>query len=465
MSDDEVISPQPSRAVPRKAPFGREPSYESAKVWILPLLIPAVMIALVTAIYIGSVVDPVDHISGLPVLVVNQDVGAATPSGHVDLGQSVVKALRASPGVTNRLDVQTATLAQAKAAMDRGAAYATVVIPSTFSASALLNAGLPAPTGTSPPGIPEVQLLENSRLGSLGVNLAAGVLTPAMHDISTSLGAQLKAKSTAAVTANPVLSAHLADPITLTTTTYRPLPKHTALGLSAFYVSLIAILAGFLAGTVINSSLDSALGYATTDMGPRWKMRMPLPISRRETLLAKLSVAVVAAPLLTGVILVVAIAGFGMDAPHFGILWLLLILTTLMVTCATLALLAAFGNMGQLLAMVIIIYLSLSSSGGTVPIQALPGFFRWIGAVEPLRQVLGGSRDILYFGAQWHVGLSHAVWVLGLELAFWVVFGIAITSWYDHRKLYRIPPEIMAFVRKTVAQRTASHSNEVGSGS
>ena len=125
-----------------------------------------------------------DHISGLPVLVVNQDVGAATPSGHVDLGRSVVKALRTSPGVTKRLDVQTATLAQAKADMDRGAAYATVVIPSTFSASALLNAGYPAPTGTSPPGIPQVQLLENSRLGSLGVNLAAGVLTPAIHDIS-----------------------------------------------------------------------------------------------------------------------------------------------------------------------------------------------------------------------------------------------------------------------------------------
>ena len=246
--------------------------------WILPLLIPAVMIALVTAIYIGSVVDPVDHTSGLPVLVVNQDVGAATPSGHVDLGQSVVKALRTSPGVTKRLHVQSATLAQAKADMDRGAAYATVVIPSTFSASAILNAGYPAPAGTSPPGIPQVQLLENSRLGSLGVSLAAGILTPAIHDISTSLGTQLKAKSTAAVTANPVLSAHLANPITLTTTTYRPLPDHSALGLSAFYVSLIAILAGFLAGTVINSSLDSALGYATTDMGPRWKMRMPIPI-------------------------------------------------------------------------------------------------------------------------------------------------------------------------------------------
>ena len=127
-----------------------------------------------------------------------------------------------------------------------------------------------------------------------------------------------------------------------------------------------------------------------------------------------------------------------------------------MVSFATLALLAAFGNMGQLLAMVILVYLSLSSSGGTIPIQALPRFFRWIGTVEPLRQVLGGSRDILYFGSQWDSGLGHAVWVLGLELAFWLVLGIGFTSLYDHRKLYRIPPEIMSFVRQTVAQRTAT---------
>jgi uncharacterized phage infection (PIP) family protein YhgE len=66
-----------------------------------------------------------------------------------------------------------------------------------------------------------------------------------------------------------------------------------------------------------------------------------------------------------------------------------------MVTIGTLALLAAFGKMGQLLAMVILVYLSLSSSDGTIPIQALPSFFRWIGAVEPLRQEVHVTFSIL----------------------------------------------------------------------
>jgi hypothetical protein len=45
-------------------------------VWIAPLVITAVLIALITVIYIGAVVNPTGHIHGLPVMVVNRDAGA-----------------------------------------------------------------------------------------------------------------------------------------------------------------------------------------------------------------------------------------------------------------------------------------------------------------------------------------------------------------------------------------------------
>ena len=423
------------------------------KIWIIPLVIPVIMIALVASIYIGSVINPIGHLHGLPVQVVDQDTGATTPSGHVVLGESVVKALQETKGVTNRLDVRVTTFSQAQKEMDRGHAYVTLVIPPTFTASALLDAGFPSSAGTASLPAPSLQLLENSRQGSLGVSLASGVLTPAVADISAQLGTKLAAQSTSAVRANPVLARELADPVTLTTTTYRPLPAKSALGLSAFYVSLIAILAGFLSGTLINSSIDGGLGYATNDLGPRWKIRVPLRISRRQTLITKWVVALVAAPLLAASVLGIAVGAFGMYAPHFGLLWLLLTLATLMVSFGTLALLAAFGSMGQLLAMVIILYLSLASSGGTVPVQALPGFFKAVSTVEPLRQVLDGARDILYFDAQWHQGFAHAVLVLVIELSFWVVLGLGFTSWYDRRKLYRVSPDAIAYVEQSVAAR------------
>ncbi len=46
-----------------------------------------------TVIYIGSVVDPVGHLHGLPVLVVNEDAGATVGPRHVDVGSQVVAAL------------------------------------------------------------------------------------------------------------------------------------------------------------------------------------------------------------------------------------------------------------------------------------------------------------------------------------------------------------------------------------
>ena len=420
------------------------------KVWVLPLLLPAIMIGLVTTIYIGSVIDPTAHLRDLPVLIVNEDAGAISPTGHIELGTSVVRALTEAQGVSSRLSLRVVSRTTAEADMDKGSAYGTLVIPSTFSAAALLDAGYPAPSGT-PPTAP-VQLLENTRLGSLGVNLAAGVLTPALQQISSQIGAKLTAESTSAVRSNPVLAERVSDPITFSVVSYRPLPSHSALGLSAFYVSLVSILAGFLAATVINSSMDGVLGYATSDLGPRWKIRIPRRISRFQTLLAKWTIAFVAAPILTAVVIVVAVGAFGMYAPNFGILWLLLTLAAVMVSFGTLALLAAFGNLGQLLAMVIIIYLSLASSGGTIPIQALPGFFKAVGQVEPLRQLLGGTRDVLYFGNQWHAGVAHAVLVLGVELAFWVALGFVITSVYDRRKLYRLSPQFITAAEQAVSR-------------
>jgi YhgE/Pip-like protein len=427
------------------------------KVWVLPLAIPAIMIALVTTIYIGSVINPTGHLRGLPVLIVNEDAGAVGPTGHLAIGTSVVHALLHAPGVSSRLDLRVVSHSAAEAQMNSGDVYATLVVPSTFSAAALLDTGYPAPKGT-PPTAP-IQLLENTRLGGLGVNLAAGVLTPAIEQTSKEIGLQLTGKSTNAVRSNPVMAERVADPIILSVVSYRPLPSKSALGLSAFYISLVSILAGFLAATVINSSIDGALGYSTNDVGPRWKIRVPRRISRRQTLLAKWGIALVAAPILTAIVIAVAVGAFGMYAPNFGVLWLLLSFATVMVSFGTLALLAAFGNIGQLLAMVIIIYLSLASSGGTVPIQALPGFFKAVGQVEPLRQLLGGARDILYFGDQWHAGLAHTVLVLGVELAFWVALGLLFTSWYDRRKLYRVSPEVITTVEQAVSQASRHGRN------
>jgi YhgE/Pip-like protein len=425
-------------------------------VWIFPLCIPAVLIMLMTFIYVGSVLNPVAHLHGLPVMVVNQDRGATIGGRHLDEGEAVVRALTGTAAVSSRLGLHEVSMQQAETVMNRGGAYATVVIPSTFTDSLLGATGAVPPSTSSPPAQPAVQLLENERAGTLGVSLAAGVLTPALHAISTHVGADLVKQSTAAARATAFSTAQLRDPIALTTSSYRPLPANTALGLSAFYMSLLAMLAGFVGATIINSSLDGALGYATTELGPRWKQRRPLPIERRQTLFLKWTVALVAIPVLTATIVGVAAGILRMDAPHTFLLWAVLTLAALMVAFSTLTLFAAFGSIGQLLAMLSLVYLSLASSGGTVPTQALPGFYNFVGHIEPLRQVLTAARAVLYFGAQADAGLTHAAVVLAAELLAAVVVGVVITTWYDRRGLYRLSPEMIAYVGRVADARLAS---------
>ena len=234
------------------------------KIWAVPVVIATVFVALMSAIYFGSVVNPTGHLHNLPVVVVNQDTGGVANGQKVNIGNSVVAGIEGSSAVTSRLKLENTTLSVAKEMMDRGGAYATLVIPATLTRSVLVATGTTG-LGAGVPAKASVDLLENQRLGSLGVSLAAGVMTPALEKTSQTLATKLKPLSTPAATANPISAAQLADPVALETTTYRPLPDHSALGLSAFYVALLAIMSGFISATLINSSIDSALGYGATE--------------------------------------------------------------------------------------------------------------------------------------------------------------------------------------------------------
>jgi hypothetical protein len=78
-------------------------------------------------------------------------------------------------------------------------------------------------------------------LGSLGVNPAAGVLTPAFQQISTRIGDQLISHSTSVARGTAFATAQLKSPIHFRPTSYRPLPANTALGLSGFFAAFGSI--------------------------------------------------------------------------------------------------------------------------------------------------------------------------------------------------------------------------------
>jgi YhgE/Pip-like protein len=414
-------------------------------IWLAALVVGSLVVAAMTALYIASATDPLAHLSGLPVAVVNQDRGATVGGQRVDVGRQVEAGLLAAPAVTDRLRLETLTLSQAEQAMDRDGLYATLVIPPGFTANLLTATGLRPGVATS---TPQVEILISQRAGSVGTSLATGILQPALAVASRQIGRHLAPLVPAASRA-PATRLLLANPVTVTTVQYRPLPNNAGLGLTAFYIALLTLMCGFIGAAIVNSVVDSALGYATTDLGPRWRQRQPVPINRWQTLLIKWAVIVVVTAVLPAVMLLVA-WGVGMDMPYPWLLWVFTWLCAASVGIGTIALFALAGNYGQLIGLLVFVYAGLASAGGTVPVEALPGFLRALSYVEPLRQVLAGTRSILYFNAQGVAGLTRGTVAAAAGLAFWLVVGGFVVRWYDRKGFYRLRPEVLAHVDKAV---------------
>jgi YhgE/Pip-like protein len=389
-------------------------------VWIAPVLIGVVLIGLMTVLYLGSAVDPIDHMHGLPVSLVEKDQPPAPTSGgnELDAGAALMKALLGSPEVSKKLAIHVESTGAAEDRMDRGASYATLVVPPGFSraASSSTRADLPA-----------VELLSNHRAGTTGASLASGVLTPAVKAFSEGIK----------------------TPVIVEATQYRQLPAKAALGLSAFYTSLLILMSGFIGATIINSFLDGALGFAPTEIGPKWAMSRPTLISRWQTLLAKWGMAVVLTGLFVAVFLLVAVGILGMDAPSPVLLWIYGWFGAATVAIGTLALFAVLGTPGQLVGLLLFVYLGLASAGGTVPLQALPSFFGAISHADPLRQILGGVRSILYLEARADAGLAEGAIATAVGLLFWLGFGAFFTRRYDKSGRDRLDPELLTYVHES----------------
>jgi YhgE/Pip-like protein len=414
---------------------------------VLPLVVASIALAAMTALYIGSVVDPMAHLRGLPVAVVNEDRSATVGSEHLGFGRQVQGGLLASPEVSKRLQLRVSSLSGAERAMGHDDVYAALVIPPDLTANLLNVAGLPASPGSAT-AAPQIDILTNPRAGSTGVNLTTGVLQPALSVASRQIGQRLKTLVPPAALSG-ASKVVLANPITVTSVQYRPISDHSALGLSAFYIALLTLMAGFVGGTIVNSFVDSALGYAPNEIGPRWSQRRPVPINRWRTLLIKWAIVTPLTAVLTAVIVIVAAGALGMNTPYPALLWLFTWLCAASVGVGMIVLFAVAGNLGQLLAILLFVYAGIASSGATIPIQALPGPLRLLSDIEPLRQVLAGTRSILYFGSQAQAGLTRGTLAAGLGLVLWLAIGTVIVRWYDRRRLYRLHPDVLAHVNTT----------------
>ncbi|MBV6703461.1 SNG1 family protein [Kitasatospora aureofaciens] len=403
------------------------------KLWIAPSVLAGLVALLLSLLYMGGIIDPNGNLHRLPVALVDADTGAPPPGQQKNLGAQVTASvLGGSPA--GSVNWHQVTQDRAQELLASGKIYGALVIPADFTAAVTALAAGQAKAR------PTITVLTNPGVGSLGSSMAAQINQGAARAASLGIGKQLTA-SPAAAAADPAARLLLADPVAVTTQAGHPIGAHSGLGLSAFYYTLLLVLSAFITANLIHSGVDTALGYADGEIGP-WHTRRPtVPIGRTQTLVLKMVMTAGILVLTTTLVMVACIAVLGMDASHLPLLWIFSYCACLAVGLGVQAINAAFGSLGQLVSMFVFIALALPSSGATIPLEAVPSFYRFLGTFEPMRQVSGGVRDALYFDARADAGLARAWTMIAVGAVVALVFGFAMAHYYDRKGFKRLTPQ------------------------
>ncbi|MFD4870969.1 YhgE/Pip domain-containing protein [Streptomyces sp. NPDC058412] len=402
------------------------------QLWLVPTILTGLLALLLSLLYMGGIVNPNAELQDLPIALVNEDTGKPPPGQQQNLGAQITASIAADPA-GGKADWRELSLAQAQDQLDSGKVYGALVVPAGFTdaVTALSTAGATR--------LPTLTVLTNPGKGSLGSSLAGQITTQAAHRASRAVGQQLTAA--AGASAAPTTKLLLADPVDVVTQVGHPIGTHSGLGLTAFYYTLLLVLAGFMGGNVISNGVDTALGYADNEIGP-WHTRRPtVPINRTQTLLLKMLMTAGITLVSTTLVLVACVGILGMDASHLPLLWVYSYCAALAVGLGVQAINAAFGGIGQLVSMFVFIVLGLPSSGATVPLQAVPAFYRFLSHFEPMRQLSDGVRAILYFDARGDAGLTRSWIMIAIGTVLALLFGFAMTRYYDRKGLKRLTPQ------------------------
>lgn len=407
----------------------------TVRFWLVPLVISLSVLAALAGLYLGGILNPGTNIRHFPIAVVNEDAG---PDG-AQIADGLVSGLDRS-----KFDVRVLSAEEATHQLDTAQVYGLVAIPADFSAK-LEAFGRSAVT----PGQavrPVVTISTNPRAGTLGAGIAAQTLAQAMGVANTKVGEQLsgriaQADGGAALAGGVTLA--LANPIEVKPDVHNPLPDGTGNGLSAFYYSLLLLLAGFTGSIVVSTLVDSMLGYVPAELGPVYRFAEQITISRFRTLLVKWALMVVLALIASGMYMAIA-TGLEMPIPQAWGLYLFGVFAIVAVGVTSTSLIAALGSMGLLVNMLIFVILGLPSAGATVPLQAAPSFFTFLAKFEPMHQVFLGTRALLYFDGHADAGLSHALILTAIGLAIGLLIGIIVTMLYDRKGFHRLPGAVEA---------------------
>ncbi|MEO9327471.1 YhgE/Pip domain-containing protein [Gordonia aurantiaca] len=417
----------------------------SPRFWLAPLVLVAVLFSLMAALYMSAVVDPQKHLHDFPIALVNEDAGGEVSGAdgeatRQNIGDRIAAGI-AETATANGFDVRRTDRSTAFGELNSGKVYGVVVIGQNFTNRV---AALGRSTAlTYAPARPEIDVYINRGSGAFASSITTTFAEQMSERVNAQVGEQLTAEVRDQLEMNDITftgAAKLAvgSPVDVSVSEPTPLPRGAGNGLSAFYLTLLLVLAGFTGAMMVSIVVDGMLGQTPIEYGPFYQLRERLPISRWATLAAKWVIMLLVAVVLSTVFVGVG-ALVGTSLPNAFVLWLISILGIFAVGVSASAMMAVFGNAGLLFNLIFFVVFGLPSSGGTLPLEASPRFFEWVAAVEPMHVIYLGVRSVLYFDADMSAGLARSVIQCFVGLLLGALLGALGTKFYDRKGWHRYP--------------------------
>ncbi|MBD7993988.1 DUF3533 domain-containing protein [Arthrobacter sp. Sa2CUA1] len=432
----------------------RAATFLSPLTWLLPLFVLLLLGGTGSALYIGGLGSPSGHLQHVPIAVVNRDQGSDAGGTEQNFGQNITDTLTENFGKTDEIDLRPLNWDDAQQQLGSGQVYAAVVFNEDFSADAagLVTSSLTASEASRP----EITLYTNPLASPLGSQLAGEAVEPALREASSSLGGQLESSAQAAqAEAQRSLDRQLAqvplpaavesslapqidgtsetvlrDPIQITETPFESPAQGEALGMGAFFYSVLLMVVGISGSVTLHFLIDSRLGVSPVELGTRFVLGPRLQPARWVTFLLKWGLMLAIAVPTAGLIMWIANL-VGMPIPHGGWFFFSTWLSLATISAVTLGLVTLFGSAGLILSMIYVVFMGLPAATGVVPLEMLPGFFSFIARGEPLYQMTIANKAILYFDAEAGAGLQAGLIGMGIISLVFVVLALAAGLLYD----------------------------------
>jgi YhgE/Pip-like protein len=307
----------------------------------------------------------------------------------------------------------------------------------------------------------EIEVLTNPSAGPAVATPVQNISTGIVHAVSQATSERI-AQQAGEIGAQlpPEVAAVVGDPVRADITEAQPVGPDSGNGQSPFFLAFLANLSGLIGGAVVF--------FLIREGAERLEAQGAHP-SRTGLWTVRLLLAFVYAALVAGAELWVAFGLLGVEHEASTMqVYLFLALAITGAVTVTMLFAVIFGPVGIGISAVLNVILGLVSSGGAVPLEALPPFYQAYADWLPIRYVIDGLRSLLFFNgtldaASLEGGWRDSLWFLGgggrseaagLEDAVWMILAYlagAATLGY-----------VISLGRDTLARRKKAEVGHVG---